>query len=73
MEQNCCLDPDGSNHSDLDAARTEAIDGARQIISQAVLSGSPLGMQRSFQIDNADGETLLNVPFTDAINSGDKL
>jgi hypothetical protein len=30
-------------------------------------------MQRAFQIDDADGHTLLTVPFTDAINSGDKL
>jgi hypothetical protein len=55
------------------AAHTEAIEGARQLISEAVLTGGPLRMQRAFQIDDADGHTLLTVPFTDAINSGDKL
>jgi hypothetical protein len=67
------LDPEGSNLPNLEAARTEAIEGARQLISEAVRTGSPLGMRRVFQIDNADGHTLLNVPFTDAINAGDKL
>jgi hypothetical protein len=67
------LDPEGSNLPNLEAARNEAIDGARQLISEAVLTGSPLRMQRAFQIDDADGYTLLSVPFTDAINSGDKL
>ena len=67
------LDPEGSNLPNLEAARMEAIDGARQLISEAVLTGAPLRMQRAFQIDDADGHTLLNVPFTDAISSGDKL
>jgi hypothetical protein len=67
------VDPEGSNLPNLEAARTEAIEGARQLISEAVRTGSPLRMQRAFQIDDADGRTLLNVPFTDAINSGDKL
>jgi hypothetical protein len=67
------LDPEGSNLPNLEAARAEAIEGARQLISEAVRTGSPLHMQRAFQIDDADGHTLLSVPFTDAINSGDKL
>jgi hypothetical protein len=67
------LDPDGSDHPNLEAARDEAIDGARQLISDAVLHGGPLRMHRFFQINDADGKTLLNVPFTDAINSGDHL
>ena len=67
------LDPEGSNLPNLEAARIEAIEGARQLISQAILTGSPLRMQRAFQIDDADGHTLLSVPFTDAINSGEKL
>jgi uncharacterized protein DUF6894 len=66
-------DPEGSNLPNLEAARKEAIEGARQLISQAVLTGSPLQMQRAFQIDDADGRTLLSVPFRDAINSSDKL
>ena len=64
------LDPDGSNLPNLAAARTEAIESARELISAAVLTGSPLGLQRSFQIDDADGVTLLNVPFSEAINAG---
>ena len=66
-------DPEGSTHSDLEAARTEAIQGARQLISEAVLTGSPLRLDRAFQIENADGQTLLRVPFRDAIDLGDKL
>jgi uncharacterized protein DUF6894 len=65
--------PGGSNLTSLEAAREEAIGGARQLISQAVLTGSPIGMQRSIQIDDADGRTLLTVPFTAAINSSDTL
>jgi hypothetical protein len=67
------LDPDGANFRDLEAARIEAIESARELISEAVLHGSPLRMHRAFQIDDADGRTLLRVPFTDAIYSGDKL
>jgi hypothetical protein len=67
------LDPDGSDHPNLEAARDEAIDGARQLISDAVRHGSPLRMHRFFRINDADGKTLLNVPFTDAINAGDHL
>jgi len=67
------LDPEGANFRNLDTARTEAIQSARELISQAVLTGSPLRMHRAFQIDDAHGRTLLSVPFTDAIHSGDKL
>jgi hypothetical protein len=67
------LDPDGASFRNLEAARIEAIESARELISEAVLTGSPLGMQRAFQIDDADGHTLLSVPFTDAIHSGDEL
>jgi hypothetical protein len=56
------LDPEGSNLPNLEAARAEAIEGARQLISEAVRTGSPLHMQRAFQIDDADGHTLLSVP-----------
>jgi hypothetical protein len=56
------VDPEGSRLPNLQAARTEAIESARQLISEAVLSGSPLRMQRAFQIDDVY-----------AINSGDKL
>lgn len=54
------LDPEGSSLPNLEAAR-------------AVLAGNPLGMERSFQIDDADGQTLLSVSFRDAINSGESL
>ena len=65
-------DEEGSHLVNLDAARFEAIDGARQLISEAVLSGRPLRLRREMQIDDANGRTLLNIPFRDAIDAGDE-
>jgi hypothetical protein len=51
------LDPEGSDLFDLDAARMEAIEGARQLIGAAVLAGDPLGLQRAILIEDSDGRT----------------
>jgi hypothetical protein len=64
-------DPEGSHLPDLDAARAEAIEGARQLISAAVLTGAPMGLDREMQVDDADGQTLLTVRFRDVVNQGE--
>jgi hypothetical protein len=61
-------DLEGSAHPSLQAARIEAIEGARQLISDAVLTGIPVRLDRAFHIEDADGQMLLRVPFTDAID-----
>jgi hypothetical protein len=65
---NFMRDQEGYKLPTLAAARLEAIEGARQLMSEAVLTGRPLGMHRLFQIDDAGGNTLMTVPFSDAIN-----
>jgi hypothetical protein len=64
-------DPEGSHLPDLAAARREAIEGARQLISAAVLTGEPLGLGREMQVEDEDGTTLLTLRFRDVIDQGD--
>src|SRR4029077_21283011 len=61
-------DEEGSDHIDLDAAREEAIEGIRQIISDAVLTGSPLGLDREMHIDDNAGHTLSKIMFRDVLD-----
>ena len=67
------MDPEGSHLPDLEAARSEAFECARQLISDAVLAGSPLGMERNIQIDDEAGQAVLSVPFRDVIHRADKI
>jgi hypothetical protein len=64
-------DPEGSHLPDIEAARAEAIEGARQLISAAVLTGEPMGLGRQMQVDDANGQTLLSIQFRDVVNDGD--
>jgi hypothetical protein len=64
-------DPEGSHLPDLAAARKEAVEGARQLISTAVLTGEPLGLGREMQVDDENGTTLLTLRFRDVIDQGD--
>ena len=64
-------DEDGSDHPDLEAAREEAIEGIRQIISAAVLAGNPLRLERRMLVDDQAGHTLLKVMFRDAVDFSD--
>jgi len=59
-------DPDGTEVSDLAAARHEAILAARQLLANAILHGvAPLGA--AFQISDEAGQVLLTVPFREAL------
>jgi hypothetical protein len=63
-------DPEGSRLPDLAAARKEAIESARQLISAAVLTGEPLGLGREMQVEDENGTTLLTLRFRDVIDQG---
>ena len=64
-------DEDGSDHPDLEAAREEAIEGIRQIISAAVLVGNPLRLERRMLVDDQAGHTLLKVMFREVVDFSD--
>jgi hypothetical protein len=59
-------DPDGTELPNLDAVRAEAIQGARQILAQNVMSGSVV-TGRKFEICDEQGKVLLVVPFSEAV------
>ena len=61
-------DDEGSDHPDLDAAREEAIEGIRQIISNAILTGSPLGLDREMHVDDDAGHTLLKILYREVVD-----
>jgi hypothetical protein len=65
-------DPDGSEVPDVEVARAEAIESARFIMSQAVLSGKPLGWNKAFKLTDDRGIVLLAVPFADALHAEDR-
>jgi hypothetical protein len=58
----------GIGSPDIDAAREEAIEGIRQIISDAVLTGSPLGLDREMHVDDDAGHTLLKIIFREVVD-----
>ncbi|PZU79101.1 MAG: hypothetical protein DI546_01625 [Rhizobium sp.] len=64
------LDEEGRELADLDAARAEAIQDARALMSEAILSGKDIS-DRSVEICDEAGRTVLVVPFSDAINRFD--
>jgi hypothetical protein len=66
-------DPDGSEVPDVELARIEAIESAPLIMSQAILSGKPLGKTKSFKLTDERGIVLLTVPFQDALHPEDRL
>lgn len=55
-------DPDGSDLPNLDAAREEALAGARLLLSEKLQRGEVIDGQR-FEITDASGEVLEIVPF----------
>ena len=61
-------DDEGSDHPDLDAAREEAIEGIRKIISNAILTGSPLGLDRGMHVDDDAGHTLLKILYREVVD-----
>jgi hypothetical protein len=65
---NVLYDEEGSNHPDLQAARGEAIESIRQITSNAILTGSPLRLEREMQVEDDAGHTLLRIVFREVVD-----
>ncbi|NHT78579.1 hypothetical protein G8E10_23020 [Rhizobiaceae bacterium CRRU44] len=63
-------DEEGSELADLDAARREAIMDARALMSAAILQGRDIS-HRQIEICDADGDLLMEVPFSEAYELGD--
>jgi len=61
-------DTEGRDFADLTAARAEAIESARELMSQRLLNEGRLGAGRVFEITDERGCTVLTVPFQDALN-----
>lgn len=60
------IDPEGSVLATIDDARREAVQDARALMSQAVLSGNDISA-RKIHICDEQGALLLIVPFTETI------
>jgi hypothetical protein len=67
-DSNVLYDEEGSDHPDLQAARGEAIEGIRQIISDAVRAGSPLRLDREMLVADDAGHTLLKFRFREVVD-----
>ena len=60
-------DPDGADFADLEAAREEATLSARDLVSQDLKEGRPLGLKRRIDIRNETGKVVGSVSFSDAM------
>ena len=60
-------DPDGTFLHDLEAAHSEAIESARELMAHSIVGKGLIGIERSMVICDASDATLLVVPFRDAI------
>jgi hypothetical protein len=63
-------DLEGTELPDLEAARREAIEDARQLMSDAVRIGYDI-VSRSVEVGNVAGEMVLSVPFSEALSRRD--
>ena len=61
-------DPDGSWFPDVVSAKSEAIHGARELMSQSIICGGHLGIDRRFEIADQEGNIVAIVPFREAVN-----
>jgi len=59
------VDPDGTELPDLDAAFAEALKVARELVGEV----DDLGRDAVIEIADRSGETILAVPFSDAVRS----
>jgi hypothetical protein len=55
-------DGDGEEHANLDAAREAALDGARDILSEAALSGKAASLRARVEVTDESGKTVLTIP-----------
>lgn len=61
-------DPEGQELPDLDAALTEAIEGARDLAADSVRSGESLDLTDCFEITDDAGQLLATVRFCEALD-----
>jgi len=59
-------DPEGQDLPDLGAARSAAIDGVRSLLSEEARQGQ-LDLSGSIEIADGDGNILLVLPFSEAV------
>ncbi|ABC93958.1 hypothetical conserved protein (plasmid) [Rhizobium etli CFN 42] len=64
------VDPEGSRLATIEDARREAVQDARTLLSQAVLSGKDISA-RKIHICDEQATLLLIVPFADTITSAE--
>ena len=57
------VDPDGTELPDLDAALAEAVKVARELVDEV----HDLGRDAVIEVADGSGETILTVPFSDAV------
>jgi hypothetical protein len=55
-------DDEGEELRDLEAARSYAIESARQLLSQAALSGTAASLHQLIQVLDEGGQTVLAIP-----------
>jgi Domain of unknown function (DUF6894) len=60
-------DLEGSTLYDLQAARDEAIKSARELMADSIVSEGRIGIDRSIEVSDATGFTLLVIPFRRAV------
>jgi hypothetical protein len=63
-------DPDGSDLADLDAARAEAQQSARNLLAALLARGEVLDGQ-VFEICDADGRVIESIPFRSVLRLSD--
>ena len=55
-------DGEGEEHANLDEAREAAMEGARDILSEAALSGKAASLQTRIEVTDESGKTVLTIP-----------
>jgi hypothetical protein len=65
---NLVRDEDGEDLQNLETARYEAIEAAREIMSEEVLKGKAPSNGRQFEIADEAGETVLTLRFAEAVS-----
>jgi hypothetical protein len=63
-------DNEGTELADLGEARREAIRDARSLMSAAILDGRDI-RNRRIEVRNAEGELLIDLPFSAAFETSD--
>ncbi len=61
-------DPEGQDFPDLNAARIDAVEGAREIAADRVKSGEPINLADSFEIADEAGQIQTTVQFGEAVD-----